>query len=228
MKFYLVIPPLILIKGPLDVIVVLPLFLIIGPSLIQGLKNAFFFGYPVRVKGYRVLDLSTKTVFTSRDVVFHENYFPYVQGNTDFNDPFITSDVGSHSPTDSNLDSFVTPVSISKVPLPSHTSNVIPIPSHTSNIPIALPLSINDNDNSTSIPHDTSLSHPHSLEITSVSPIVPIPVLAPPHTRKSTRVHKTPAYLQEYACNSAAIVADPGCPYDMADFLSYSHLNPSY
>ena len=206
----------------------LPHFLIIGPSLIQELKKCIFLGYPFGVKGYRVLDLSTKTMFTSRDVVFHENHFPYVQGNTDFNDPFVTSDVGSHSPTDSNLDSFVTPVSISKVPLPSHTSNVIPIPSHTSNIPIALPLSINDNDNSTSIPHDTSLSHPHSLEITSVSPTVPIPILAPPHTRKSTRVHKTPAYRQEYACNSAAIVADPSCPYDMADFLSYSHLNPSY
>ena len=87
---------------------------------------------------------------------------------------------------------------------------------------------LHNNDNSTSIPHDTSLSDPHSLEIFSISPTIPILVPAPPHTRKSTRVHKTLAYLKEYACNSAARVADLGCPYDMADFLSYSNLNPSY
>ena len=196
----------------------LPTFLIIGPSLIQGLKNAFFLGYPFGVKGYRVLDLSTKTVFTSRDVVFHENHFPYVQGNTDFNDPFVTSDVGSHSPTDSILDSFVTPVSISEVPIPSHNSDIL----------FALPPSVNDNDSSTSIPYDPSLSNPHSLEISFVSLTVPVLVPAAPHNRKSTRVHKTPAYLQEYACNSAATVADPSSPYDMADFLSYLNLNPYY
>ena len=81
----------------------LPLFLIIEPSLIQELENVFFLGYPYGVKGYRVLDLSTKTVFTSRDVIFHENHFPYVQGTTDFNDPFVPSDVDSHSPTASKL-----------------------------------------------------------------------------------------------------------------------------
>ena len=54
-----------------------------------------------------------------------------------------------------------------------------------------------------------------------------------------TKVHKTPTYLQEYACNSATLVTDPdctsaakvpdsSCPYDMADFLSYSHLTFSY
>ena len=114
----------------------LPHFLIIGPSLIQELKKCIFLGYPFGVKGYRVLDLSTKTMFTSRDVVFHENHFPYVQGNTDFNDPFVTFDIGSHSPTDNNLDSFVTLVSISEVHIPSHTSNVIGLPPHTSNIPL--------------------------------------------------------------------------------------------
>ena len=83
------------------------------------------------------------------------------------------------------------------------------------------------------------MSDSHPLEITFVSPTVPIPVTAFPYTRKSTRAHKTSAYLQEYACNSTAIVADPGCtlaakvpdsgcPYDMADFLSYSHINSSY
>ena len=187
-------------------------------------KKCIFLGYHFGVKDYSVLDLSTKTMFTSRDVVFHETLFPYVQGNTDFSDPFVvTSDVVSHSPSDSILESFVTPVCISDVPIPSHTSD----------IPSALHPSANDIDSSTSIPHDTSLSPslsvPHSLDTSSsISPSVPMPISEPLHTRKSTRVHKTPAYLQDYACNSAATVSNPGSPYDMADFLSYSNLNPSY
>ena len=83
------------------------------------------------------------------------------------------------------------------------------------------------------------MSNSHPLEITFVSPILPIPITAFPHTKKSIRAYKTPAYLQEYACNSAAIVADlgctsaakvpdSGCPYDMSDFLSYSHIDSSY
>ena len=201
-------------------------------------KKCIFLGYSFGVKGYRVLDLSTKTVFTSRDVIFYENHFPYVQGNTDFNDPFVTSNVGSHSPIDSNLDSFVTPISISEVHIPFHTSDVICLPPHTSNIPLTLPSSVNDTDSSTSNSHNNVLSNSH-LEVTSISPTVLIPVTVLPHTKKSTRIHKTPTYLQEYACNSAAIVTDPdctsaakvpdsGCPYDMADFLSYSYINSSY
>ena len=182
------------------------------------------------------MDLSTKTVFTSRDVIFHENHFPYVQGTTYFNDPFVPSDVGSHSPTDSTLDSFVTPISISEVHIPSHSSDGLNLPPPSSNIPLPLPLSVNDTNSSNS--HNNVLSNSH-LEVTSISLAVPISVPIIPHTRKSTRVHKTPTYLQEYACNSATLVTDPdctsaakvpdsGCPYDMVDFLSYSHLTSSY
>lgn len=36
-----------------------------------------FLGYPIGVKGYKLLDLETKRVFWSRDVIFHETIFPY-------------------------------------------------------------------------------------------------------------------------------------------------------
>jgi len=37
-----------------------------------------FVGYPFNTKGYKVLDLATKIVHVSRDVLFHEAIFPFV------------------------------------------------------------------------------------------------------------------------------------------------------
>jgi len=36
-----------------------------------------FLGYPFGVKGYKVMDLTTHSVFISRDVHFHESIFPF-------------------------------------------------------------------------------------------------------------------------------------------------------
>ncbi|KAF7841438.1 Retrovirus-related Pol polyprotein from transposon TNT 1-94 [Senna tora] len=47
-----------------------------GQSLMQGLVNAFFWGYVAGYKGYKVYDLEEKISFVSRDVVFYENTFP--------------------------------------------------------------------------------------------------------------------------------------------------------
>lgn len=55
------------------------------------------------------------------------------------------------------------------------------------------------------------------------------PTLAP--LRKSTRLSKPPAYLQDYPC-AVALTSIPkplsGGPYDIADGLTYSHLKPDY
>lgn len=40
-------------------------------------SKCVFIGYPNRIKGYKLYELSTKRVFVSRDVVFHESIFPY-------------------------------------------------------------------------------------------------------------------------------------------------------
>jgi len=40
-------------------------------------RPCLFIGYPYNIKGYKLFDLSTHTIFVSRDVVFHENVFPY-------------------------------------------------------------------------------------------------------------------------------------------------------
>ena len=39
--------------------------------------TCIFIGYPVGQKAYKLFNLSTRKIFTSRDVHFHENHFPY-------------------------------------------------------------------------------------------------------------------------------------------------------
>ena len=40
-------------------------------------RQCVFIGYNPGIKGYKLYDVKTGEVFMSRNVVFHENYFPF-------------------------------------------------------------------------------------------------------------------------------------------------------
>ena len=68
-----------------------------------------------------------------------------------------------------------------------------------------------------------------------VPSIVTNPTVEDQPLKKSTRVHKPPMYLQDYACNSASALSrastgshPPRSPYDLSACLTYSHLDPQY
>lgn len=74
-------------------------------------KPCLFIGYPYNIKGYKLFDLSTHSVFVSRDVVFHETIFPYhssfTTSNPHFHDivlpvPFSDGDIPSSSSSNLN------------------------------------------------------------------------------------------------------------------------------
>jgi len=44
-------------------------------------KTCVFIGYPMGKKGYKVCDMESHKIFTSRDVVFYENIFPFQSHN---------------------------------------------------------------------------------------------------------------------------------------------------
>lgn len=54
--------------------------------------KSIFLGYPVHQKGYKLYNLETHSVFTSRHVIFHEDSFPYLTSSTDSNPKSTDSD----------------------------------------------------------------------------------------------------------------------------------------
>ena len=55
-------------------------------------KPCVFLGYPYGQKAYKLMDLQSKRIFTSRDVKFHENVFPFhfIQHHSDVPLPAVT------------------------------------------------------------------------------------------------------------------------------------------
>jgi hypothetical protein len=92
-------------------------------------KPCVFIGYPPNSECYKLFDLVSKSVFVSRDVIFHENVFPFASNFTKFN-----SDGCLVLPTpilDHPSSSFSPHVSVSSEPLPIesslYTSSLAPI-----------------------------------------------------------------------------------------------------
>ncbi|RVX01388.1 Retrovirus-related Pol polyprotein from transposon TNT 1-94 [Vitis vinifera] len=63
-------------------------------------KRCIFLGYPVGQKAYKLYDLNTHQMFTSRDVVFHETIFPYesIPSPSSNSDPVIPLSISDLSP----------------------------------------------------------------------------------------------------------------------------------
>ena len=212
--------------------------------------TCIFIGYPVGQKAYKLFNLSTRKIFTSRDVHFHENHFPYA--SSEFVLP--PSNLGySSSPIPTpihNLASsyFVAPISsptISNLPslhdeqtnehpttasLKTYTRRPKDAPSH----PLAIPTPTSPLPSSPSLlpssstPSDPSPALPSSPQPTPTEPL-----------RRSSRSHNPPPKLQDYVCShlthacsdqSPSLLPGPtkGTRYPLANYVSYHRYQPSH
>ena len=183
-----------------------------------------FLRYPFGVKGYKLLNLLIKKFFLSRDVIFHETMFPF--------------ESTTYSPHSSLSLPHIFPLVATR---PDFTSPLVPESFPSTHIDISV-------DSSTSEPALPDVSvpsvstdfnpFPANFADSSSSPLPPNPPL-----RKSARVSKPPAYVEDYKCNnvtcddhalstfsnmfgSAPITS--GTKYPLSQYLDSSKLSSSY
>lgn len=103
-------------------------------------RTCVFLGYPPGMKAYKLIDITTKQVFFSRDVIFHEDVFPFqsTPGDMFTCDPFPNmvipySSIDIDLPHSNNAPTPLSPVSIpdhNNSSPPRRTTRVSRIPSY--------------------------------------------------------------------------------------------------
>lgn len=199
-------------------------------------KQSVFLGYTFGYKGYKVLDLETNLISVSRNVVFHENVFPF-KDNT-------------HCSSSDDL----FPLSILPLPIPDHShdnDDFFDIPTYTSHI--SPPASSQSDHASTSLPNITppalsptvhaspALSPPvhaslipsgASSSTTSIIPPVGSSIASTSaNNGRPQRQAKAPNYLSEYHCYLTQKVPTStsfSVLYPISSVLSYDNLSPPY
>jgi hypothetical protein len=177
-----------------------------------------FIGYPCAIKGYKLYNLHTKSVFISRNGIFHEYIFPFATNliHPNSNGCFFSSP-SPHIFPDST--SFVQPC-------------VFPTDSSSLDFPSSPSVSTPSDSTSTEIspasPNPSSASIEESIPIDSALPV----------SRKSTRTRCPPKYLQDYHCHLASTSPElvskashfdnSGIPFPLSSFVSYDNLSSSF
>nr|ABI34293.1 Integrase core domain containing protein [Solanum demissum] len=161
-------------------------------------------GYSIHKKGYKLYNLSTKSIFISRDVVFYEDNFPFAQH------PSIDDSSMFGSPSQL-LPPCITPIGAQVLPLPLTDLHIEP----------------------EAFVEDASLSQENHKPVPSTSSTdtdvsiddnVSLPTSPTTQTRKSTRHFKPPTWMQDYVCKPTAHT----CTYSLSVVLGYSSLSPKY
>uniref|UniRef100_A0A2N9GFH3 Integrase catalytic domain-containing protein n=1 Tax=Fagus sylvatica TaxID=28930 RepID=A0A2N9GFH3_FAGSY len=226
-------------------------------------RECIMLGYPFGTKGYRLLDLKTSQVFVSRDVLFHETIFPFQPTKTL---PQIHSFSNTHIPSSSNQ-SHAFPATVIPTSYTDSASATFPhtdvsasaaFPHTDISASAAFPHTcfavhtLMFLQSHTLMEMQThKLMHyllffPHLILILPLNLAFHLHLLFhlsktlfhPYHQlRQSTRVHKLPAYLQNYHCNhatsdpvslSTVVQGTSSTNFPLSQVLSYSHLSPNY
>ncbi|KAL4354578.1 hypothetical protein GQ457_06G014030 [Hibiscus cannabinus] len=191
-----------------------------------------FLGYAPGVKGYKVYVLQSHTIMISRNVIFHEEIFPFhtIAAVDSLVDPFPATVLphfmqdSSHTTQDSIVQS-----SVESLPENNHEDVASDMFSEEAQTSPHVSTDIqNPEVEDTDLVHDLvedNQAHDVQNEVFHETVI--------PAVRRSTRVSTKPSYLQQYLCNSASVpeISSNGssnCMYPIENHISSAHLSPEY
>ena len=179
-------------------------------------RKGVYLGHRPGVKGSLVFYVCSREIFVSRNILYHENIFPFKTHS-----PAATNHPISHAGYDLAFLDFSPLHGImadSHLHSPTFANNDIALPLHTASIPSP----------SASVAHDSHASH---LDIMHSSIHASIPHASTP-LRRSTRIRRPPSYLQDFHCsvNSSTFVSSSSKKvlYPLSKYLSYSNLSPDH
>ena len=159
-------------------------------------RRCVFFGYPLGQKGYRLYDLDTYNFFSSRDVVFHENLFPFSTSPSDYSDDSPTLPNTSH---DSIL-----------LPEPNSSPDTTSPSPHHSPVPLAT---------------DSSFSHTTHPSTQTTSLPTPPPRHSTRPTKPPSHFQDYQAHHAALLAPSAPPPITSSTCYPITRYVSYSHLS---
>ncbi|XP_070050115.1 uncharacterized protein [Nicotiana tomentosiformis] len=141
-------------------------------------------GYLFGKKGYKLYNLSTRSIFVSRDVVFHESIFPFLLSSPSPSSPVPSIPTDDYYPFQSKTSSFPCsipsslvassdPPAIPSIPVPSDLCSVPPsevrrnimthtLPSHLNNFITQLPPSLSRSTSTSLSATQIATTEPHS------------------------------------------------------------------
>jgi hypothetical protein len=182
-------------------------------------RKCAFLGYPFGVKGYKLVDLETHEILLSRDVIFHEQIFPFKLPVPEPLPSHTLLPLTQPQPSDTRSSSTIEP-------LQNHIPDTPLSPTTSTNLSSDVNISPDTQDiyiQPDSQPSDFVSSSPHISQ-------TPTPPL---HVRKSARMKQAPKYLQDFHCqlasfNSSNSIQDTtaeapsGNAVHLSNYLSYN------
>lgn len=186
-----------------------------------------FLGYPPGMKSYRLLDIENRIIFVSRDVVFHEDIFPFHKIILPKNviNPFpnlvlpnIVSPSSGHDTMNTNTSSAdMNVVDEDSVFHDNQTGNVGNGTSVVDHVPSTI-VSVGSHEN-----HLADTSHENYPIVESQNDLSSVP-------RRSLRSSKLPSYLKDYHCSLlySGDVPPSKAKFSIHKYLAYDKLSPCY